>query len=69
MESSDFKVGDYIIYSNSERYEIGKVKKVCSDGCFVNYHSGETAAKTRFRDMHKLTNSHYILKTNLGGAK
>lgn len=68
MENNNFKVGDYIVYSNRGRYEIGKVKRVCSDGCFVNYHSGETAAKTHFRDMHKLINSCYILKTSLGGS-
>ena len=36
-----FKKGDLIIYVNGDRYEIGKVKRVCDDGCFVYYHSGE----------------------------
>ena len=64
----DFEVGEYIIYRNGERYELGRVKSVCKDGCFVAYNNGETGAKTHFEDMHKLMNAYTINSTNLGGA-
>ena len=61
----DYKVGEYIIYQNGDRYEIGRVKRVCEDGAFVCYHEGETASKTPFDCMHKLTNSYCIKDTSL----
>jgi len=64
----DFEVGEYIIYRNGETYELGRVKSVCKDGCFVAYNNGETGAKTHFEDMHKLMNAYTINSTNLGGA-
>ena len=65
MES--YNVGDYIIYVNGDRYEIGRIKSVCDDGCFVAYHEGETGAKTPWDSMHKLTNAYCITSTSLGG--
>ena len=67
MDEKDFRVGEYIIYRNGESYQIGRIKSMRDDGCFVFYHGGETAAKTRFENMHKLDNAHHILKTELGG--
>lgn len=64
---ADFKRGEYIIYINGDRYEIGRIKSVCDDGCFVAYHEGETGAKTPFDKMHKIINAHCIQKTSLGG--
>lgn len=64
----DFKIGDYVIYVNGDRYEIGKIKRIVSDGAFVWYSEGETAAKTSFRDMHKIMNRHVIRETSLGGG-
>ena len=52
----DFNEGDYIIYQNGDRYEIGKIKRIVDDGAFVWYHDGETAAKTPFERMHKISN-------------
>lgn len=63
----DFKEGEYIIYVNGDRYEIGKIKRIVQDGAFVWYHSGDTAAKTPFDCMHKLENEYVIDKTSLGG--
>lgn len=63
----DFKEGEYIIYVNGDRYEIGKIKRIVLDGAFVWYHSGDTAAKTPFDCMHKLMNEYVIDKTSLGG--
>jgi hypothetical protein len=63
----DFRVGEYIIYVNGDRYEIGRIKSVHEDGCFVAYHDGETGAKTPYDCMHKLTNSYCIKGTSLGG--
>lgn len=63
----EFKVGDLIVYVNGDSYQIGKIKRVLDNGCFVYYHSGETAAKTPFKCMHKLINARDVLKTDLGG--
>ncbi|MBQ7436076.1 MAG: hypothetical protein IJV30_01975 [Oscillospiraceae bacterium] len=65
---TDFKVGEYIVYQNGERFEIGKIKRITNDGAFVWYHEGETAAKTPFDCMHKLVNGFTIKATSLGGA-
>ncbi len=64
----DFKEGEYIIYQNGDRYEIGKIKRIVDDGAFVWYHDGETAAKTPFERMHKIANEYVIGETSLGGA-
>ena len=64
----DFNEGDYIIYQNGDRYEIGKIKRITHDGAFVWYHDGETAAKTPFERMHKIANEFVIGETSLGGA-
>lgn len=64
----DFNEGDYIIYQNGDRYEIGKIKRIVDDGAFVWYHDGETASKTPFERMHKIANEYVIGETSLGGA-
>ena len=64
----DFQEGEHIIYRNGDRYEIGKIKRIVSDGAFVWYSSGDTAAKTPFDCMHKLVNEYVIGETNLGGC-
>ena len=61
----DFAPGDFVIYSNggdahSGPLEIGVVKKVCDDGCFVAYHLGDTVAKTPFRYMLPIVNQYAI---------
>ena len=64
----DFKEGEYIIYQNGDRYEIGKIKRITPDGAFVWYHNGDTAAKTPFDCMHKIINDYVIEETSLGGT-
>ena len=63
-----FEEGEYIIYVNGDRYEIGKIKRIVNDGAFVWYSSGDTAAKTPFGCMHKLKNRYVIGETSLGGS-
>ena len=65
---TNFNEGDYIIYQNGDRYEIGKIKSITPDGAFVWYHDGETASKTPFDRMHKISNEYVIGETSLGGA-
>lgn len=65
---NDFKVGEYIIYTNGDRFEIGRIKALCEDGAFVCYHEGETAARTPSDCMHKLINGYTIKVTTLGGS-
>ena len=62
-----FEKGTYIVYVNGDRYEIGRVVSTHPDGAFVCYHEGETAAKTPYECMHKLTNQ-YVM-TSLGGDR
>ena len=70
----NFKVGELVIFIGKDRdgeiysVEIGKIKKMCKDGAFVNYHTGETAAKTNYSDLYKLKNAYVIEKENLGGG-
>lgn len=63
----NFKEGEYIIYQNGDRYELGRIKRITSDGAFVWYHAGDTAAKTPFDCMNKLANAYTIQKASLGG--
>jgi len=62
-----FQPGEYIIYTNGDRFEIGKIKRVTDDGAFVYYHEGDTAAKTPFDCIHKLINAYTIKADSLGG--
>lgn len=43
-----YVIGEYIVYVNGDRYEIGRVKSLREDGAFVCYHEGETASKTPY---------------------
>lgn len=64
-----FEVGEYIIYVNGDRYELGRITNLRQDGAFVCYHEGETAAKTPYETIHKLINGYTISKTTLGGRR
>lgn len=68
MNNHGFIEGEYIIYVNGGRYEIGRIKSIHSDGAFVAYHDGETGAKTPYDLMHKLINGYTIKDTTLGGS-
>ena len=73
MQMKDFKVGEYVLFMgknpNGEIYtiEIGRIKKLCKDGAFVYYHTGETAAKTNYSDLYKIRNEYAI--GSLGGEE
>lgn len=62
-------VGEYIIYRNGEKYELGRIASLREDGAFVCYHDGETAAKTPYDHMHKLINAYTIKDTSIGGGR
>ena len=66
---SEFEIGEYIIYVNGDKYELGRITSLRDDGAFVCYHEGETAAKTPYHTMHKLINRACISKTTLGGGR
>lgn len=66
---SEFKVGEYIIYQNGDRYELGRITSLTESGAFVCYHEGETAAKTPYDTMHKLINAYTIKRSSLGGSR
>ena len=61
----NFEQGELIIYKNGDRCEIGKIKRLCDDGAFVYYHSGDTAAKTPYDVMYKLANRKCVVATTL----
>ena len=71
MDSKQFKEGELVAFigrnPNGEIYsvEIGKIKKLCKDGAFVYYHTGDTAAKTNYSDLFKIKNAYAL--NNLGG--
>lgn len=64
--NNEFKVGEYIIYTNGDRFEIGKIKSLHDNGAFVMYHEGTTAAKTPYENMHKIINGYCIKETSIG---
>ena len=66
---SEFKEGEYIIYNNGDRFEIGKIKRIVRDGAFVWYHEGDTAAKTPFDCMHKIINGYVIKETSINSEE
>ena len=63
----EYSVGEYIIYRNGEKYELGRIKSLREDGAFVAYHEGETGALTPYSHIHKLVNRYCIKDTTLGG--
>ena len=69
---NDFKQGEYVVYigmtPDKEIYaiEVGKIKRLCDNGAFVYYHTGNTAAKTDYKDLYKIKNEYAI--DNLGGV-
>lgn len=71
MDSKQFKENEFVAFigksHDGEIYtvEIGKIKRLCKDGAFVYYHTGDTAAKTNYTDLYKIKNEYAIL--NLGG--
>lgn len=67
MDKDNFEEGEYIVYVNGEKYELGRIKTLREDGAFVAYHEREIGAKTPYHTMHKLINNYVIESTSLGG--
>ena len=52
-----FSVGEPVIYQNGNRFELGIIKRDCGDDeYFIWYHTGDTAARTHARHLHKISN-------------
>ena len=71
MDSKQFEIGELVVFigkaPDGEIYsvEVGKIKRLCKDGAFVYYHTGDTVAKTDYKDLYKIKNAYAI--DNLGG--
>ena len=58
-EYQKYEVGEPVVYTNGDKVELGVVKKVCGDDeYFVNYHTGDTAARTHARHLSKISNQY-----------
>lgn len=68
--SKEFENGEYFVYVNGEKYELGKVKRPNNDGTgyFCWYHEGSTCANTPTENMHKLINAYVIREDGFGIA-
>jgi len=54
-----YSVGETVIYQNGNKFELGIIKSVCgNDEYFVNYHTGDTAARTHAIYLHKIANNY-----------
>lgn len=65
--SDQFREGQYVIYTNGYKYEIGRIKSITERGAFVAYHEGETGALTDFDRIFPIQNDYCITQTTLGG--
>ena len=55
-----FHKGEYFVYKNGERLELGMIKRRIDDDTYAcYYHMGDTAAHTPVRCMHKLENGQF----------
>lgn len=55
----EYKEGEPVIYQCGDRFELGIIRTVCgNDEYFVNYHTGDTAARTHARNLHKIQNGY-----------
>ena len=70
--SKRFKVGEIVIYIEKKdgkinALEIGKIKKLCKDGAFVQYRNGKTiyrSIKTSYESLFKIRNLDAISKVS-----
>lgn len=65
MNENDFEVGQYVIYVNGDKFEIGQIKSLERNGARVFYHAGNTAALTPYRCLHQIKNDFVIKETSL----
>ena len=61
----EYFVGETVLYQNGNKFELGIIKSVCLDSenyiideYFVWYHTGDTAARTHARHLHKISNDY-----------
>ena len=64
-----YQINEPVIYQNGNSFELGIVKSICgNDEYFINYHTGDTAARTHAMNSHKIINRYafhvYRLDTN-----
>ena len=67
--TSAFHVGQYVVYRNRDKYELGRITSLKQQCAFVCYHEGETAAATPYDTIHPLVNAYTIKSTTLGGGR
>lgn len=71
-EYQKYEVDEPVIYTNGTKVELGIVKKVCGDDeYFVNYHTGDTAARTHARHLSKISNryAYHIFRLDPDGKE
>ena len=58
MTNEKFKKNEVVIYQNGDWFELGIIKKAVKENneYLVNYHTGEPAALTHARNLHKIKN-------------
>ena len=61
----EYKVGETVLYQNGDKFELGIVKTVIldseyypTDEYFIWYNTGDTAARTHARNLHKISNDY-----------
>ena len=65
-EYPKYEAGEPVIYINGTKAELGIVKKACGgDDYFVNYHTGDTAARTHASHLMKVSNRYAFHITRL----
>lgn len=71
-EYQKYEVDEPVIYTNGTKVELGIVKKDCgNDEYFVNYHTGDTAARTHARHLSKISNryAYHIFRLDPDGKE
>lgn len=72
MESNlnnSFHVGQYVLYHNKDKYELGRVVSLKQNCAFICYNEGETAAATSYNSIYPIENEYTIKTTTLGGDR
>lgn len=69
-DMSGLKPGDYVVYQNGSRIEIGRVKRLDFKNrkAWVWYSKGDTASCTRFEDLIRPANGYVGISSDLGGS-
>lgn len=65
-EYPKYEAGEPVIYINGTKAELGIVKRACGgDDYFINYHTGDTAARTHASHLMKVSNEYAFHITRL----